>query len=70
MIEVVKRTGHSSYYVEKGMAAMGKTPEQLGVKPEHLCGGGQFALLTAAGRVLTRFALPAFPIWLEAGIST
>ena len=40
MIEVVKRTGHSSYYVEKGMAAMGKTPEQLGVKPEHLCGGG------------------------------
>ncbi|GJE84938.1 hypothetical protein PsYK624_010140 [Phanerochaete sordida] len=39
MIEVVKRTGHSSYYVEKGMAAMGKTPEQMGVKANHLCGG-------------------------------
>ncbi|EKM59436.1 uncharacterized protein PHACADRAFT_114191 [Phanerochaete carnosa HHB-10118-sp] len=39
MIEVVKRTGHSSYYVEKGMAAMGKTPAQMGIKADHLCGG-------------------------------
>ncbi|KAJ6539037.1 hypothetical protein B0H19DRAFT_339923 [Mycena capillaripes] len=34
MINVVKRTGHSSYYVEKGMAAMGKTPKQMGLQGE------------------------------------
>ncbi|KAJ7688425.1 hypothetical protein B0H17DRAFT_1068659 [Mycena rosella] len=38
MINVVKRTGHSSYYVEKGMAAMGKTPKQMGVN------GGAFPI--------------------------
>ncbi|KAJ7774204.1 hypothetical protein DFH07DRAFT_733011 [Mycena maculata] len=50
MINVVKRTGHSSYYVEKGtasMAAMGKTAKQMGLQGEFRVNGG------------------AFPIWLE-----
>ncbi|KAJ3904882.1 hypothetical protein F5879DRAFT_31664 [Lentinula edodes] len=34
MISAVRRTGHSSYYVEKGMSAMGKTPKQLGLPGE------------------------------------
>lgn len=29
MVAVVKRTGHSSFYVEKGMSAMGKTAKQF-----------------------------------------
>jgi hypothetical protein len=28
MIKVVKRTGHSSYYVERGMLAIGKTQKR------------------------------------------
>ena len=40
MINVVKRTGHSSYYVEKGMAAMGKTPKQMGLQGEFRVNGG------------------------------
>ncbi|KAJ3558943.1 hypothetical protein NM688_g633 [Phlebia brevispora] len=40
MIAIVKRTGHSSYYVEKGMAAMGKTPKQMGIVGDYrICGG-------------------------------
>ncbi|KAJ6567178.1 hypothetical protein DFH09DRAFT_919130 [Mycena vulgaris] len=38
MMNVVKRTGHSSYYVEKGMAATGKTPKQMGLQ-ERVNGG-------------------------------
>ena len=41
MIAVVKRTGHSSFYVEKGMAAMGKTPKQMGLVGDRICGGGE-----------------------------
>ena len=42
MVNVVKRTGHSSYYVEKGMSAMGKTPQQMGLQGEfRINGGGQ-----------------------------
>lgn len=42
MIAVVRRTGHSSFYVEKGMGAMGKTPQQLGVPPDlRIHGGGE-----------------------------
>jgi uncharacterized protein (UPF0303 family) len=40
MINVVKRTGHSSYYVEKGMSAMGKTPKQMGLLNEPRINGG------------------------------
>jgi uncharacterized protein (UPF0303 family) len=42
MIAVVRRTGHSSFYVEKGMGAMGKTPQQLGLPPDlRMHGGGE-----------------------------
>jgi len=34
MVNIVKRTGHSSFYVEKGMSAMGKTPQQMGIYGE------------------------------------
>ena len=57
MIEVVKRTGHSSYYVEKGMAAMGKTPEQMGIKTDHLCGGGGYLLSGTEKATLTSFSI-------------
>lgn len=44
MINVVKRTGHSSFYVEKGMNAMGKTPKQMGIQGDsfRVQGGGKF----------------------------
>lgn len=43
MIAVVRKTGHSSYYVEKGMNAMGKTPKQLGIQGEYkINGGGEY----------------------------
>ena len=42
MIAVVRRTGHSSWYVEKGMNAMGKTPRQLGIQSDlKISGGGE-----------------------------
>ncbi|KAF8897216.1 hypothetical protein BD779DRAFT_1667224 [Infundibulicybe gibba] len=44
MISVVKRTGHSSFYVEKGMSAMGKTPKQLGMQGEFRVNGGAFPI--------------------------
>jgi len=44
MINVVKRTGHSSYYVEKGMEAMGRTPKQLGMQGEFRVNGGAFPI--------------------------
>ncbi|KAI0796507.1 hypothetical protein C8Q75DRAFT_802203 [Abortiporus biennis] len=42
MIAVTKRTGHSSYYVEKGMGAMGKTPTQMGMQSDYRIHGGAF----------------------------
>ncbi|PPR02454.1 hypothetical protein CVT24_002003 [Panaeolus cyanescens] len=41
MINVVKRTGHSSYYVEKAISAMGKTIKQTGTQEDgnHVTGG-------------------------------
>ncbi|KAJ7122751.1 hypothetical protein C8R44DRAFT_621112 [Mycena epipterygia] len=45
MINVVKRTGHSSLYVEKGMAAMGKTAaKQMGLQGELRVNGGAFPI--------------------------
>ncbi|KAK7695566.1 hypothetical protein QCA50_000202 [Cerrena zonata] len=44
MIAVVRRTGHSSFYVEKGMGAMGKTPKQLGIQGEYRINGGAFPI--------------------------
>lgn len=44
MVNVVRRTGHSSFYVEKGMSAMGKTPKQMGIQGEfRVNGGGKFS---------------------------
>jgi hypothetical protein len=44
MVNVVRRTGHSSYYVEKGMSAMGKTAKQMGLQGEYrVNGGGMYA---------------------------
>ncbi|KAI0080676.1 hypothetical protein K474DRAFT_1704487 [Panus rudis PR-1116 ss-1] len=44
MMAVVRRTGHSSYYVEKGMGAMGKTPKQLGIQGDYRINGGAFPI--------------------------
>ncbi|KAG6833840.1 hypothetical protein H0H87_011774 [Tephrocybe sp. NHM501043] len=45
MVSVVRRTGHSSFYVEKGMSAMGKTPKQLGMGQGELrVNGGAFPI--------------------------
>jgi len=44
MMTVVKRTGHSSYYVEKGIGAMGKTPKELGLQHEVRVTGGAFPI--------------------------
>lgn len=42
MINVVRRTGHSSFYVEMGMGAMGKTAKQMHLQGElRVNGGGQ-----------------------------
>lgn len=40
MVNVVRRTGHSSFYVEKGMSAMGKTAKQMGIQGEFRVNGG------------------------------
>jgi len=40
----VRRTGHSSFYVEKGMGAMGKTPRQLGLPSDLRIHGGAFPI--------------------------
>ncbi|KAG6866501.1 hypothetical protein C0991_003045 [Blastosporella zonata] len=45
MVSVVRRTGHSSFYVEKGMSAMGKTPKQMGLSQGELrVNGGAFPI--------------------------
>ena len=48
MCAVVRRTGHSSYYVEKGMHALGKTPKQLGIQGDfRVQGGGEHGSCTS-----------------------
>ncbi|KAI5124794.1 hypothetical protein M0805_005428 [Coniferiporia weirii] len=44
MINVVRRTGHSSYYVEKGICAMGKTPKDIGIRGDYSVNGGAFPI--------------------------
>ena len=42
MINVVRRTGHSSFYIEKGIGAMGKTPQEMGILSDYkVVGGGK-----------------------------
>ena len=40
MVGVVKQTGHSSYYVEKSMSAMGKSAKQMGIQGDVMVHGG------------------------------
>lgn len=40
MVNVVRRTGHSSFYVEKGIGAMGKTPKEMGIRNDYMVNGG------------------------------
>jgi uncharacterized protein (UPF0303 family) len=48
MMNVVRRTGHSSYYVEKGMGAMGKTSKRMGAQSEfRINGGGEWSPVPA-----------------------
>lgn len=54
MIAVVRRTGHSSFYVEKGMGAMGKTPKQLGLPPDLRIHGGGEPLVIVTTRASTK----------------
>jgi len=65
MVNVVKRTGHSSYYVEKGMSAMARG--QAGVQSDlKVYGGGQwFRPLCVNVLVVHASLMTAFPIWLE-----
>ena len=60
MISVVRRTGHSSYYVEKGMSAMGKTAKQMGIQTEHRVNGGGIHFISFTDRHLSSllFSLP------------
>ncbi|KAH7888051.1 hypothetical protein F5I97DRAFT_1805901 [Phlebopus sp. FC_14] len=44
MISVVKRTSHSTYYVAKGMSAMGKTAKQMGTEGDMVVHGGAFPI--------------------------
>lgn len=44
MIAVVKRTGHSSYYVEKGMSAMGRATKNVGLQSDCGVQGGAFPI--------------------------
>jgi len=45
MINVVKRTGHCSYYLEKGMSAMGKSAKELGIQEDGIrVSGGAFPI--------------------------
>ncbi|PFH52606.1 hypothetical protein AMATHDRAFT_2005 [Amanita thiersii Skay4041] len=44
MMNVVRRTGHSTYYVEKGMSALGKTAKQMGIQGECRINGGAFPI--------------------------
>ncbi|KAF4619115.1 hypothetical protein D9613_005404 [Agrocybe pediades] len=52
MIDTVKRTGHSSYYVEKAMSAMGKTAKQMGLNSDSsLVSGGAFPIWLEVWRI-------------------
>ena len=65
MVNVVKRTGHSSYYVEKGMSAMSRG--QAGLQADFkVYGGGECVHLSMSTPLsFTRPDVTAFPIWLD-----
>lgn len=48
MVEVVRRTSHSSFYVEKGLQAMGKTADDINLSGNlHITGGGRSSMASA-----------------------
>ncbi|TRM68447.1 hypothetical protein BD626DRAFT_534494 [Schizophyllum amplum] len=44
LIGIVRRTGHSSFYVEKALTALGKTAKQLGLEGDERVFGGAFPI--------------------------
>ncbi|KAF7301552.1 hypothetical protein MIND_00720700 [Mycena indigotica] len=44
MINIVKRTSHSSYYVENSLASMGKSPKQMELQGDFRITGGAFPI--------------------------
>ncbi|KAF7978349.1 hypothetical protein HWV62_36127 [Athelia sp. TMB] len=64
MINVVRRTGHSSFYVEMGMGAMGKTAKQMHLQGELRVNGGGKASKDVPIDHPTEHSIPfaAFPV--------
>lgn len=57
-MNVVKQTGHSSFYVEKGMSALGKTAKQMGMQNEsRVSGGGALICLSSVSNGLLNTSL-------------
>ena len=67
MIKVVRRTGHSTFYVERGLAAIGRNGDQLGLSfPEYrIDGGGSCLILFIELCFNLDSKSPAFPVWLQ-----
>ena len=55
MIDTVRRTGHSSFYVEKGMSAMGKAPQHNDMP--RVKGGGERLSMISCPAIQTLFGL-------------
>ncbi|KAF8322002.1 uncharacterized protein EI90DRAFT_3078460 [Cantharellus anzutake] len=66
MMNVVKRTGHSSFYIEKGRSVLGRSAEELGLPfPEYRIEGGAFPIWLVNTNALDFFFLPfPFPIFV------
>jgi len=69
MIAVVKRTGHSSYYVEKGIGATGKSQAQLGIQSNFQVHGGDFFSLSnmAGERFVLSYRHRCLLFWFKPG---
>ena len=66
MMSVVRRTGHSSFYVEKALNALGKPAKELGLDSDaKVVGGGEWP--GCRWRDGWLIAYTAFPIWLDVG---
>ena len=67
MINVVRRTGHSSFYVEKGLGAMGKTPTEVGIRTDYTVSGGgkHMQFFPSQSQNCPEHLFPAFTIWLQ-----
>ena len=63
MMSVVRRTGHSSFYVEKGIKALGSSPKEMGILNEYNVAGGGKSLECVRSTIDSVIA--AFAIWLQ-----